>query len=101
MAINCWEFKNCERGVDGAKVRELGICPATVATEADGFCGGKNGGRGCAYIVGSFCSGIFQGSVADEAKECFRCDFFLKLKQEHGVEQSVVSFGKYVKNNRI
>lgn len=101
MPINCWEFNRCGREVGGAKVKESGICPAAVATEANGFCGGKNGGRGCAYIAGSFCSGIFQGSAADNDKDCFQCDFFQMLRREHRAEQSVVSFGKYVKGNML
>ncbi|MDD5774029.1 MAG: hypothetical protein PHX78_11245 [bacterium] len=100
MTKNCWEFKKCGREVDGVKVRELGVCPAASATEADGFCDGKNGGRGCAFIDGTFCGGVIQGSKKHKEKDCFKCDFFKELKKEYGVEYSVFGFGRYVKNNR-
>jgi hypothetical protein len=100
MAINCWEFKKCERKIGGKKFSELGVCPAVTATEADGFCGGKNGGRGCAYITGTFCSGTIQGTSADKEKHCFQCDFYQELKKEHGIEQSVLVFVNYVKNRK-
>ena len=100
MATNCWEFKKCKREIGGTKVSELGVCPAATATEADGFCGGKNGGRGCAFIDGTFCGGTIQGTVANKEKHCFECDFYQELKKEHGIEQSVVRFGSYVRMRR-
>ena len=45
MKQNCWEFHNCGREEGGARATEMGVCPAASATEADGFCDGKNGGR--------------------------------------------------------
>jgi hypothetical protein len=44
---NCWEFKNCGRESGGAKVDELGICPAKNKKRTDGVYSGKNGGRSC------------------------------------------------------
>ncbi len=33
MKTNCWEVKNCGRQPGGAKVGELGACPAAMDTE--------------------------------------------------------------------
>lgn len=100
MNTNCWEFTKCGREEGGAKVLEFGVCPAASATEADGFCGGKNAGRGCTYVAGTFCGGAVQGTVADKEKQCLQCDFYKMLKKEHGIQQSVLSFGSYVAGRR-
>ena len=100
MAMNCWEFKECGRETGGSKVNELGVCPAAIAIEANGFCEGDNGGRGCAFIEGTFCGGVIQGTVRNKEKECFKCEFYQDLKKQHGVEQSVLCFGKYVRQKR-
>lgn len=96
---NCWEFKKCGREHGGSKSNDLGVCPAAVKTEADGYCGGKNGGRGCAYIAGTLCGGDVQGNIVDKQKNCFECDFYQILRHEHGVEQSVVSFGRFIRGS--
>ncbi len=49
--MNCWEFKKCGREAGGAKVAELGVCPAY-----------PNAGTHCARIAGTFCGGKVQGS---------------------------------------
>ena len=53
---NCWEFKKCGREPGGGNILKEGVCPAATFELADGFCGGKNGGRACAYIIGTLCS---------------------------------------------
>ena len=30
MKKNCWEYKKCGREVGGAKVKDLGVCPAAT-----------------------------------------------------------------------
>jgi hypothetical protein len=95
--LNCWEFKKCGREPKGEKAHELGICPAALFDESDGFCDGKNGGRACMYIAGTFCSETTPGTHREDSKDCECCDFYRMLKQEHGPEMSVFSFQKYVK----
>jgi hypothetical protein len=94
---NCWEFKKCGREPGGAKTHELGVCPAATFALANGFCGGKNGGRACVYITGTFCAGVIQGTYKEKQKNCADCEFYKKLKQEHGAKMSVWSFYEYVK----
>ena len=94
---NCWEYKKCGREEGGSKVYELGICPATTFTQADGFCEGKNGGRACVYITGTFCSGTIQGTYKNKEKECSKCDFYNVLRNEHGSDLSALKFINYVK----
>lgn len=82
--MNCWEFNKCGREPGGAKVSELGVCPAAVAEDCDGLNGGKNAGRICWVISGTFCDGKVQGTFAEKQLTCMACDFFKKVKSEEG-----------------
>ena len=95
-SVNCWEFKKCERQPGGAKVDELGVCPAATMAAANGYCGGKNGGRACAYIAGTFCGGTVQGDSSAKEKHCAECAFYQALKKEHGARLSALSFRNHV-----
>lgn len=87
--VNCWEFKKCG---------QEGKCPASTFEAADGYLGGKNGGRGCVYITGTFCNKRIQGTYQDKEKNCAECEFYWQLKKAHGAEMSVIRFGRYVKS---
>ncbi|MBU0987034.1 MAG: PAS domain-containing protein [Proteobacteria bacterium] len=97
---DCWEYKKCGREPNGAKVHELGVCPAATFKDADGFLDGKNAGRACAFVSGTFCGGGIQGSFTDKNKNCGKCDFFLDLKRQYGNEASILSFNKYVRGRK-
>lgn len=96
--LNCWEFTKCGRELGGENVSSLGVCPAVNFENADGFCEGKNGGRACAYVAGTFCGGHIQGTVKNKEKECVKCEFYQELKKEHGMGFSVYAFTNYIKN---
>lgn len=64
--MNCWEFKKCGREAGGARVDELGVCPAYPAH-----------GHRCAHIVGTLCGGAIQGFFVDKIRGCVQCTFFL------------------------
>ena len=93
---NCWEFKKCGREPGGAKVDEKGVCPAATYEAADGFLGGKNGGRFCAFITGTFC--CENGDAQDKEKKCEACSFFNELKYFHGRDFSVAAFMQKIKH---
>lgn len=84
---NCWEFKKCGREPGGARNKEMGICPATQHTESTGTNGGKNAGRICWAIAGTFCGGKVQGDFAQKSVSCMSCDFFKTVKQEEGADK--------------
>ena len=67
--MNCWEFKKCGREAGGAKVKELGVCPAY-----------PHDGQDCARAAGTFCGGKVQGNFAAKLVSCMQCDFY---KSEH------------------
>lgn len=80
--INCWEFKKCGRQQGGAKVAELGLCPASTETRTDGVNNGKNGGRACWALTGTLCGGKVQGPFAAKLGNCLKCDFYSKVHDE-------------------
>jgi hypothetical protein len=89
--LNCWEFKKCGREPGGAKVNELGICPASTDTRLDGTHGGKNAGRACWVVAGSYCGGKIQGTFAQKYGNCSKCDFFQKVKEEEGAKYELIA----------
>jgi hypothetical protein len=86
MKQNCWEFKRCGREVGGVKETQLGICPATRDSSSDGLNGGKNAGRICWAVAGSFCGGDSEGTFAKEKFSCISCDFFQLVEHEEGIQ---------------
>ena len=82
---NCWEFKSCGRHPDGAKAKELGVCPAATEHRTTGVNDGHKGGRACWAIAGTLCGGTVQGSFASKVSNCMKCDFYRLVGQEEGV----------------
>ena len=82
--LNCWECKKCGREQGGAKVPELGVCPAAVETGANRINSGKNGGRACWVISGTLCGGTIQGTFAAKLSNCLECEFYKLVGQEEG-----------------
>ena len=80
--MNCWEFKKCGRQPGGMKVSELGVCPAAANPMFDGVHGGKNGGRACWVLAGTFCGGVVQGTFAHKLSNCIKCEFYQNVRSE-------------------
>lgn len=83
--LNCWEIKKCGREPGGSKTGELGVCPAATDKSSDGINNGKNGGRLCWAIAGTFCGGKVQGDFAQKQVSCMACDVFKQIKAEEGI----------------
>jgi transcription elongation factor Elf1 len=81
---NCWEVKKCGREPGGNKVSELGVCPASTEPNFDGLFGGKNSGRACWVVGGTFCKGQVQGTFANKFKNCSACNFYQQVMEEEG-----------------
>ena len=82
MKRNCWEILNCGREPNGTNAIKLGVCPASNYISADGLNGGKNGGRICWSIAGSFCGGEKQGTFAQNKFSCMGCEVFRTVQSE-------------------
>ena len=98
--LNCWEFKKCGREPGGANADELGICPAATDTSSDGINGGKNAGRTCWSVAGTFCGGEVQGTFAQKRTGCLNCDLFEKVLEEEGykIETSNINLNECLDN---
>ncbi|MEW6754576.1 MAG: two-CW domain-containing protein [Candidatus Latescibacterota bacterium] len=94
MKANCWEVMACGRGPGGARVSELGPCPAATDATCDGLNGGTNGGRMCWAVSGTFCGGKVQGTFADKEATCAACVFFNRVRAEEGVQSFFATWKK-------
>ncbi len=95
--LNCWEFKKCGRQEGGENAGVLGGCPVCSAKEADGFNDGVNGGRGCAYIVGSFSPGVIDDVEQNKKADCSNCEFYHLLKRDSRIQMRVRVFFDYIR----
>ncbi len=77
--VKCWDFLKCGREVDGG-------CPVPVESRLDGVNGGKNAGRVCWIIEGTFCRDEVQGTFIQKFSTCKECDFFKLVGSEEGHE---------------
>ncbi len=80
--LNCWEFMHCGREPGGARVNELGICPAATSEGHDRLNRGQNGGRMCWHVAGTLCRGEVQGSFARKFENCHECEFYLFVQHQ-------------------
>ncbi len=87
--MNCWEFVGCGRELGGDNVEESGVCKVVLETSADGINGGKNGGRICWAISGTFSEEKIEGYYAKKLLSCRSCSFFKKVKDEEGTGLSL------------
>lgn len=92
--LNCWEFKKCGREPGGVNNKEMGVCPATTEASCTGHNGGKNAGRMCWAVAGTFCGGQVQGAFAKKTASCMSCDFFKAVKQEEGQKFTLLKEGQ-------
>ncbi len=82
MKQNCWEFKKCGREPGGMRAHELGTCPAATDYRLDGVHDGRNAGRACWVLAGTFCGGRVQGTFAQKFPNCGVCDFYKVVRAE-------------------
>ena len=80
--LNCWEIMKCGRESGGSKADEMGECPASLDTSSDGMNHGKNGGRICWAIAGTYCGCDVQGDFAQKKVSCMDCVVFEQIRDE-------------------
>jgi len=81
---NCWEVLRCGREPGGGMVGAFGVCPAAAARRLDGINDGRNGGRACWAVAGTYCDGSVQGSYAAKAQGCVKCHFYIQVCDDQG-----------------
>ena len=77
---NCWEFIECGREPAGKKIKQLGVCPVTIAEEFDGLNHGQAAGRICWTIEGS----LSTGTTGMKLLKCLECSFFEEVQRQEG-----------------
>ncbi len=82
--VNCWQYMSCGREPGGASVDRLGVCPVTTDTRFDGVHGGKNAGRACWVIAGSFAKDAQETAGVSGRKDCTACNFYKAVQNEEG-----------------
>ncbi len=93
---NCWEYMKCGRQPGGDKVVDLGVCPVAEDNSYDGINRGKNAGRFCWAVAGTFCGGTVQGTFADKRASCLSCPFFSKVRAEEGTANLRTKFLRFI-----
>ncbi len=93
---NCWEYKNCGREIGGGKTEELGVCPAASDTSFNNINRGKNAGRICWAVAGTFCGNNVQGTFAEKRESCLKCDFFESVRHDEGSANLETKFLKFL-----
>lgn len=91
----------CGREPGGRKCSELGVCPASADTSYHGINRGKNAGRICWAVAGTFCGGGVQGSFAEKRESCIACDFYKKVQIQESVDNSSTKFLKFIHHEPI
>jgi hypothetical protein len=82
--VNCWQYMSCGREPGGAHTDLFGVCPASTDNRLDGVHGGKNAGRACWAIAGSFTKDGDEMALAGGHRDCAACDFYNAVQQEEG-----------------
>ncbi len=95
---NCWEYKKCGREPGGQRTGRLGVCPAATEKKLNGIHQGRNAGRACWVVAGTFCCGTIAGSAAQERDTCTSCDFYQLVRKE---EQADFVFSGTLLTHRI
>lgn len=96
---NCWELMRCGREPGGERCVDLGVCPASDDRSFDGINFGKNAGRICWAVAGTFCGGRTQGTFAEKRESCVQCDFFQRVQREQGTDHAPQKFLSYLSND--
>jgi CRP-like cAMP-binding protein/tRNA A-37 threonylcarbamoyl transferase component Bud32 len=93
---NCWEYRQCGRQPEGKNIARLGPCPAASDTSYDGINSGKNGGRICWAVAGTFCDGKVQGTYAEKRESCMECPFFKLVQKDEGSGEFETKFLRFI-----
>ncbi len=82
--LNCWEVMKCGRGPGEILSNKLKICPVAIEKRLDGKHGGRQAGRACWVVAGTFCGGKVQGTFAKKFNACKTCIFYKQVVEEEG-----------------
>ena len=79
---NCWEFMKCGREPNGANVKKLGLCSASIDESLNNINSGTNAGRFCWKVFGTQCYDAIKVASGINIISCQQCPFFKKVRDE-------------------
>ncbi len=79
--LNCWEYFHCGRELEPEDL-SFTICPAARDKTFDGINDGKNNGRFCWSVFGTFCKERGHGVHHEMRLTCEICEFYKLVKEE-------------------
>ncbi len=82
----CWEVMECCKHLEDEHICGIGVCPAKLPSEYDGINGGKNGGRFCWAIMGTFGQGNPRCTYSSKIVDCLSCELYIQVEIEEGSE---------------
>lgn len=94
--LNCWEYMECGREPGGSREKELSLCRVSVDNSYGGINSGKNGGRFCWVIAGTFSKGVTDGFFAKDKESCTDCLFYKKVIAEEGTFNIRTKFLRFI-----
>ncbi|HIJ83714.1 MAG: serine/threonine kinase [Magnetococcales bacterium] len=77
---NCWQVSGCGKEH---------YCAAGTSSQFDGYFGGHNGGRFCAFIEGTLCKKGRPLSEEKKLENCLSCSFYSQLLDEVTTDASL------------
>ena len=75
---------DCRGEPGGSNADESGGCPAATEERFDGINRGKNAGRFCWAVAGTFCRTALKGTFVDNVENCLECSFYLEVQGQEG-----------------
>ncbi len=93
---NCWEYRKCGREPGGMNAVEKGTCPAAMDSSYNGINHGKNGGRICWAVAGTFCEEEVQGTFAEKRESCSDCNFYKLVRLDEGSMKLDTRFLRFI-----
>ena len=77
--LPCWRMKDCGREAGGAKVDELGVCPAY-----------PDHGHSCWIVAGTYCTGEVAGTFAKKEGACILCEVYQEYSSSFGRRRDLI-----------
>lgn len=97
---NCWEYMGCGLEPGGRNAACDGVCPAASDISFSGINSGKNAGRFCWAVSGTFCHRERQGHYGNKLRKCRECDFYHMVLAEEGTRNLRTKFLRFVQCRR-
>ncbi|MCP4354283.1 MAG: protein kinase, partial [Proteobacteria bacterium] len=94
--VNCWEYMKCGREPGGNRAEKHSVCRVAIDNSFNNINSGKNGGRFCWAVAGTFSKDKIDGYFARKRKSCTGCIFYKKVLSEEGTFNIRTKFLRFI-----